>query len=270
MPAAISVLIPARDEEERIARCLTSLTWANEVVILLDDRTGDATAKVAAGFANTRVVPVTWEGYGRTKARGVEHTRNEWVFWVDADEVVPESLRHEIEREFATPQTLPDAFDLPRRTWFVDDWILHCGWYPGRVVRLFRKSSASFNDNILHEGVAVRPGATLCHLQQDLEHYSFDTIGQFFEKMVRYGPLGADEALRQGRSFRLVDLMFRPLFTFFKFYVLRAGFLDGTNGFVVCMGSAFSNFIRYAHLYYLARRTRPAPGVTGAKDTARS
>ena len=262
----ITAIIIARDEANRISRCLEALDWVQEVVLFVDSRTTDATAAIAARFDNVVVKPSQWLGYGPTKAAAIENASHEWIFWIDADEVVTAALRKEIENAFSAEKigALPDAFDLPRLPWFINNWIHHSGWYPGRVVRLFRRGYGQFSSDAVHESVILVPNARLLHLQSDLLHYSYETPHQFFEKMVRYGPLGADAAIQRGKKCNLFDIVLRPFYTFFRFYILRRGFLDGVNGFIVCVGSGFSTFIRYVHLYYLQRSKLNSTGETEA------
>ncbi len=238
----------AKNEGHRIARSLQSLGWASEIVVL-DNHSTDNTASEAAKFSNVKIVKTDWLGYGETKRAGLIHTSNEWILWLDADEVVPPNLRDEILSLFMGEGPSSHAYDLPRCTNVAGVWIRHGGWYPDRIVRIFNKKHATFNSRVLHEGIDLSNGSRMGHLKSDLLHYSYDTLDQFFLKMVHYGPLGAEQALREGKRFRITDIALRPLWTFFKMYILKRGFLDGVMGFIVCFGSAFSTFIRYSHLY---------------------
>jgi (heptosyl)LPS beta-1,4-glucosyltransferase len=250
--APISVVLLAKNEGHRIARSLESLQWLAEIVVV-DGFSTDNTVSEARRFSNVKVVQSEWKGYGETKRIGLAHTTHNWILWMDADEVVPTGLQREILDLFASGEPAAHAYDMPRCTNVMGSWIRHGGWYPDRILRLFHKQYATFNTHVLHEGVDVFEGACMGHLKNDLLHYSYDTLEQFFQKMVHYGPLGAREALRKGKTFSLSDIVLRPCWTFFKMYILKRGFLDGTVGFIVCMGSAFSTFIRYAHLYQLKR-----------------
>jgi (heptosyl)LPS beta-1,4-glucosyltransferase len=264
----ITAVIIARDEAHRISRCLEALDWLQEIILFVDNRTTDETASIAARFHNVAVKPSQWLGFGPTKAAAIEAASHEWIFWIDADEVVTDTLRKEIQNAFSAEKidALPDAFDLPRLPWFINDWIHHCGWYPGRVVRLFRRGHGHFSNDAVHESVILEPNSRIMHLQADLLHYSYDTPHQFFEKMVRYGPLGADAAIQRGKKCSIFDIVLRPFYTFFRFYFLRRGFLDGVNGFIVCAGSGFSTFIRYVHLFYLQRSKLDSPDETKASQ----
>jgi glycosyltransferase involved in cell wall biosynthesis len=253
--APVSAIMLAKNEGHRIARSLESLRWLNEVIVL-DNNSTDNTAAEAGKFSNVKVIRTDWLGYGETKRVGVPHANNDWILWIDADEVVAPVLRDEILALFAGAGPAAHAYDLPRCTNVAGVWIRHGGWYPDRIIRLFNKNHATFNTRVLHEGVDLPSGSKLGHLKNDLLHYSYDTLEQFFLKMVHYGPLGAEQAWKDGKRFRKRDITLRPMWTFFKMYILKRGFLDGVMGFIVCFGSAFSTFIRYSHLY----------GRTGAEN----
>jgi hypothetical protein len=122
------------------------------------------------------------------------------------------------------------------------------------VVRLFNKKYSDFNDHVLHESVEV--SGKIGHLKSDLLHYSYQDLYQYFDKMNFYGKYGAEELLRKGKKFNILQLLFNPLATFFKFYFFKFGFLDGTKGFIISIGSAFSNFIKYTNFYYLTRKNK--------------
>jgi glycosyltransferase involved in cell wall biosynthesis len=243
----------AKNEGHRIARSLGSLQWVREIIVV-ENLSTDNTVAEAQRFPNVKVVQSEWKGYGETKRVGLAYASHSWILWMDADEVVPPALRDEILALFVAGEPAAHAYDLPRCTNVIGTWIRHGGWYPDRILRLFHKEHATFNTHVLHEGVDLFEGSHLEHLENDLWHYSYDTLDQFFQKMVQYGPLGAEQALRSGKRFHVSDIALRPLWTFFRMYVVKLGFLDGIVGFIVCFGSAFSTFIRYSHLYQLTQR----------------
>lgn len=250
MPTAsvpISAIVICKNEAANIGRCLAGLVWAHEVVVV-DSGSTDGTIDIVSGFANARLITSEWLGYSRTKQLAVSHTRNAWVLWVDADEAVTPALQAALQAW--QPPADVSAADMPRRTYFMGTWVRHTGWYPGRVARLFHKERCAFNDNILHEGIELKQGK-LAHLDADLEHYSYQTLYQYFDKMNAYGRAGALELQRKGKRFGLHLLVLSPLAAFFKFYFLKAGYKDGAVGLIISVGSAFSHFIKYVNYFYL-------------------
>lgn len=249
----ISVVIITRNEATNIKRCLDSLQWVKEVIIV-DSGSTDNTLEIVSTYKNVKVIETDWSGYSENKRKGTKTAVNDWVFWVDADEEVTKELMQEL-ASLKVSEGNFYAYDLPRKTFFLNEWVRHTGWYPGRVIRLFNKKYCDFNDNILHESVLVPEGKT-GHLKSDLLHYSYQNLYQYFDKMNYYGKYGAEELLRKGKKFSIWQLLFNPCATFIKFYFFKKGFLDGKKGFIISVGSAFSNFIKYTNFYYLSRQKK--------------
>ncbi|MFN3403726.1 MAG: glycosyltransferase family 2 protein [Cytophagaceae bacterium] len=244
----ISAIVITKNEEANIARCLGSLNWVDEI-ILLDSGSTDSTMKIAAQFNNVKCLTTEWLGYSATKQAATDKSKNEWILWVDADEVISDQLREEIIGLKSDNNHV--AFEMPRKTFFMGQWVKHCGWYPGRVTRLFNKNSCRFNNKILHEGLDIN-GST-GRLKADILHYSYTSLYQYFDKMNYYGKFGAEELVRKGRKFGWHQLIINPLHTFIKTYFFNKGILDGTTGFIISVGSSFSNFIKYVNFYYLSK-----------------
>jgi (heptosyl)LPS beta-1,4-glucosyltransferase len=249
----ISAIIITYNEENNIKKCLSSLTWTDEV-IMVDSNSTDNTIQIASHFPNVKIVTANWDGYTENKRLAVKHSTYDWILWIDADEEIPENLKEEIKNISTTGNKI--AYDLPRKTFFLGEWVRHTGWYPGRVTRLFNKNFCDFNNNILHEGIDIPDSKNLGHLKSDLLHYSYNSLYQYFDKMNYYGKYGANELLRKGEKFKTWKLILNPLSTFIKFYFFKKGFLDGKNGLIISIGSAFSNFIKYVNFYYLEKEKR--------------
>jgi (heptosyl)LPS beta-1,4-glucosyltransferase len=249
----ISAILITKNESKNIRRCLESICWVDEIIIV-DSGSTDDTIKIAASFKNVKIISADWIGYTENKKLALSHTNNDWIFWIDADEEVSVELKKEI---LSLPINIDKAaYDMPRKTYFLREWVQHTGWYPGRVIRLFNKNQCHFNNNILHEGLIVNDKSKLQHLTSDIHHYSYTSVYQYFQKMNFYGEFGAKELIRQGKNFNTFQLLVNPFATFIKFYFIKKGFLDGKKGLIISIGSAFSNFIKYVNFYYLERENR--------------
>ena len=259
----VSVIVITFNEASNIQRCLGSVQWANEV-IMVDSYSGDDTVLLADKFSNVKIVQKKWEGYVKSKQHAVAASANDWILWLDADEEVTPELEQEIKAIVKTNNS-STAFDMPRKTFFMGEWVRHSGWYPGRVVRLFNKQYCKFSENILHERVEVNPDQ-LGHLKSDILHYSYTSLYQYFDKMNKYGQYGAEELHRRGKKFQAWKVVINPLFTFIKFYFMNKGFLDGMRGFIISVGSAFSNFIKYVNFYYLQKKKKTERKVYPVKQ----
>jgi hypothetical protein len=172
------------------------------------------------------------------------------VFWIDADERVTPELRDEILAALnGNPMT--GGFEMPRLANFLGKWIRHGGWYPGYVLRLFRREAGRFNDRKVHEGVQV--DGKIARLKNHLLHYTDRNLQHYFEKFNRYTSLAAEELHHRGRRFHWWDLFVRPPWFFFRMYVLKAGFLDGVHGFILALLSATYVLMKYAKLWELQK-----------------
>ncbi len=258
----VSVLVIARDEEVNIQDCLKSARWAEEVV-LVDTGSTDATVERAQGLAD-RIERRPWEGYAATRQRALSDLRHPWVLWLDADERVTPELAAEIGEVVRRGSAV--AYEMPRMAWFLGRWIRHSGWYPGYVVRLFRKEAARFDDSLVHEGLRVN--GPVGRLRHPLLHLTDPDLFHYMVKFNRYTRLAARQEKLRGRSFSLWKLLTHPPHTFIKMYLLRSGFRDGVQGWMLALLSSAYVFFKYAKLWEMERnppvgRPRQDPELAG-------
>ena len=246
----LSVVIIAKDEEMNLPRCLESVKWADEIV-LIDHHSTDKTATIAHEYG-AKVISQDWCGFGPAKQRGVDLADSEWILSIDADEVISPELADEI-REVVRCSDNVDGYYIPRRTQFLGRWIYHCGWYPDPVLRLFRKTKGSFTTAVVHEQVVV--DGKVGRLKRDLLHYSYPSLDVYLTKFNRYTTLAAREAFDRRKHASILEIVFRPLACFIKHYLLKAGFLDGFEGFLVSILSSGYVLVKYAKLRDLRRKS---------------
>lgn len=253
---SLSAILITKNEEANIRRCLDALQWLPEVVIV-DSKSEDKTVEIAQSYPNTKVIISDWLGFSPTKRLATKAARNNWILWIDADEVVSPALQKEISFLFAdNPPNDFVAASMPRKTFFLGEWVKHSGWYPGRVIRLFNRHHCDFNDNHLHEGIEVPANKNIKSLRYDILHYSYTSLYQYFDKMNYYGRYGAEELKRRGKKPSLWKLLLSPLAGFIKTYLLNQGFRDGRKGLIIAVGTAFSTFIKYSNFWYLYHKGR--------------
>jgi glycosyltransferase involved in cell wall biosynthesis len=248
----ISSIIIAKNEEANIRRCIESqLDCVDEIIILVDETSNDNTYEIATKYSKVKTSIVKWKGYSETKKDALLLTANDWVLWIDADEAITEKLKEELIRlKSSTPQYA--AYSMPRKAYFLGKWIKHSGWYPGRVVRLFNKNSASFNSLNVHENLKIK-GET-GRLIHDIAHYTDPTVSHYFIKFNNYTTLAAIDLKKDGRTFHLSDLIIRPIVIFIKMYFIKFGFLDGTQGFILAVFSSAYVFTKYSKFWELTRK----------------
>jgi glycosyltransferase involved in cell wall biosynthesis len=262
--APLSVLIPVKNEAANLRDCISSVSFAGEIVVV-DSASTDGTQAIAEA-AGAQIVQFVWAGnLPRKKNWALENIpwQHEWVLIVDADERITSELEREI--RLAIRRTDVDGFYLNRRFWFLDGWINHCGYFPSWNLRLFRhrfgryeqietNSSAQSGDNEVHEHVLLNGRSE--YLSAPMEHYAFPDIATFIEKHNRYAAWEAEarEQLFQGttretlraKAFGTVmerkrllkklsmSLPRRPALRFLFHYIWKQGFRDGYRGWVLC------------------------------------
>ncbi len=247
MSAQLTVITLTRDEERNIVECLESVAWAQEIIVL-DSGSTDRTVELARRFTpNASVLP--WRGYGAARNEGLARSHSGWILWLDADERVTPELAAEIRGILEKDDPDVAGYEIARRAYFCGKWIRHGGWYPSRVVRLFRRDQARFSETRVHERILI--AGAVSRTLHDLIHYTDPDLNHYFTKFNSYTSLAARDMFEAGRSFSVGDLIFRPLFQFFKMYLLRLGFLDGIHGFVLCVASSAYVFTKYAKLWEL-------------------
>ncbi len=258
----LSVCIITGNEEDNIRRCLESVAFADEIVVV-DSFSTDRTRAIAREFTD-RVYQHRWMGYIGQKAIARNLARGEWILFVDADEAVSPALRDEILATLrgGVPDGV-DGFDFPRQVWYMRRWIRHGDWYPDAKLRLFRKANGRCCGIEPHERIEV--DGAVGHLRSPLFHYTYDDIADQIGTMNRFSSISArNERLRSMPAARLIwAMLLHPPFRFFRCYVVKRGFLDGIAGLVIARSAAFSTFIKYAKLWEarLGRRARDAaPG----------
>ena len=252
----LSILLLARDETAALEALLPALSFAAEVVVVWDPA-GDPAARAAAERLGARVFERALDGFGPQRRFALERCRAPWVLWLDADERLapegPAALRA------ALAEAAAEGFTLPRVSYFLGRRIRWCGWRGERVLRLFRRERARFDDAPVHERVAVE--GRIAPLAAALEHHSYDRWEDCVAKLVRYARAGAERARREGRRAGPLDVMVRPPLRFLRMYVLQLGVLDGAHGFVLCALAAWQVGLKYAELWALAGGARRDRGA---------
>ncbi len=248
----ISSIVIARDEEENIRRCIESqISVIDDIIVIVDSRTTDRTTQIAASFRNVNVETVNFIGYAKTKSYALTKTKYDWVLWIDADEEITPEFAEELQRfKNSSPNFM--SYDIARRAFFLGKCINHSGWYPARVIRLFNKKFAVFNENAVHESLSVN--GAIGHLENDLNHYTDPSIEHYFKKLNEYTSLAAKELNDKGKKASFRDLILRPIFLFLKMYIFRAGFLDGMHGFILAIFSSTYVFTKYCKLWELNKK----------------
>jgi glycosyltransferase involved in cell wall biosynthesis len=254
--ATLTVITLTLNEEHNIGACLESARWADELIVV-DSGSTDRTVEIARSFT-PKVIDVAWEGYGAARNHALTEASGDWILWLDADERVTPELAEEIRKILRDDARSINGYAIARRAYFLGRWIRHSGWYPGRVVRLFRRGTGHFSETRVHEQLHL--DGISASTQHDLLHHTDPDLQHYFVKFNRYTSLAADDMAAAGRTFKLRDILLRPPFQFVKMYLLRRGFLDGIEGLILAVLSSAYVFTKYAKLWERSRK-KAVPGV---------
>jgi glycosyltransferase involved in cell wall biosynthesis len=245
----LSVIIITKNEAHTIEDCLKSVGWADEIIVV-DSGSDDDTVAICQKFG-AQVSKNEWPGYGKQKNHALALAKGDWILSIDADERVTPALRQEIEHAIATPNDCV-AWQIPRLSSFCGRYMRHSGWWPDYVTRLFHRDYAKFSDDIVHERVIVK-GLTGT-LKAHFLHESIEDFEDLLTKMNQYTTAGALMADERKKTASLTKAIGRGLWAFFRSYVLRAGFLDGREGFILSVSTAESTYYRHLKLMLLMRK----------------
>jgi glycosyltransferase involved in cell wall biosynthesis len=247
----LSVTVIALNQEAHIGPCLSSVSFADEIVVV-DTGSTDRTVEVARNYTD-RIVHAPWQGFASTKNVALDQASGDWVFSLDTDERVPPALREEILAVVKADGPL-DGYRVPRKNYFGGRWVRRLGWYPDYTLRLFRRSQGRFREREVHEEVMV--WGQVGRLQTPLDHFSYNSMAEYAARQDRYARLAARELAQAGRRPFPGELVWRPFFTFLRLYFLRRGFLEGSLGLSLSLHGSRYNFLKY---YYLRQILRGAP-----------
>lgn len=286
----LSVTVITKNESENIGKCLESVKWADEIIVL-DSGSLDNTVEICRQYTD-KVVITDWQGFGIQKNRAIDMATSEWILSIDADELVSMELKQEIEeviRKSDNQKTGSDksnynqlAYKIPRSSNYCGRFMKHSGWSPDYVTRLFRRGYARFSDDLVHESLIVQDDELrgsglkkdgesredgkalevrerkvddlIGRLINPLIHNSFKDLDKVLEKVNAYSSASSKMLYQRGKKASITDALLHGLWSFFYTYILRAGFLDGKEGFMLAVSSAEVTYYKYAKLMLLINK----------------
>ena len=246
----LSVSIITKNEAANLTGCLESVAFAGQVVVV-DSGSDDGTPEIARGFG-CDVFIEDWKGFGRQKQAAIDRCREPWVLVLDADERIPPETQAAIRGVVSSGGEAAQGYSFPRKNFFQGRWVRHMGWWPDRITRLFRRGMGRMTDVPVHEAVEV--DGRVVPLESPIEHFTESRLSEVLKKIDRYSTLAAEEAFREGRRSSVWGALARAELTFIQNYVLRLGFLDGSQGLVLSVTDAVNKFFKYAKLSELNRQ----------------
>jgi glycosyltransferase involved in cell wall biosynthesis len=244
----LSAIIIVLNEADNIAACLDALSFCDERIVV-DGGSADTTVHIAQG-KGARVVSHPFEGFGAQKGLALSLATGEWVLSIDADERVSPALAEEIRNTIGGGGA--DCYELSRRSTFCDRIMNHSAWSPDYVLRLFRRDMAYFSSDLVHERVICN--GTVSRLSQPLMHHPVRRLEDALSRMDRYSTAGAEQLTAAGKNVSFMSGISHGLWSFFRTYVLRAGFLDGREGFLLAVANAEGTYYRYMKAWLKGRK----------------
>ncbi|MGA1846131.1 glycosyltransferase family 2 protein [Deferribacter abyssi] len=247
MKLKISATIITLNEEKNIERCLKSLDFVDEIIVV-DSGSNDKTVEIARKYTD-KVFYRKFEGYGNQKNYAQSLAKHDIIFSIDADEEVSEELRsYLISNYHLIFERKYQAFAIPRRTFYLGKFIKNSGWYPDYKTRLYRKDQCSWDEKAVHEQLIVDGTILKVPLNKDLYHYPYKSMYDHINKLNKYTEL----SIIDKKDLKIVKIflyiLFKPLFKFLKMFVLKKGFLEGYRGFIIAIIGSFYEFLKYAKL----------------------
>ncbi|MDH7516387.1 MAG: glycosyltransferase family 2 protein [Bacteroidota bacterium] len=251
MPPFISVVVIAGEEERNISCCLESATWADEIVVVHSSRS-DRTAEIAHAYT-PRVMYREFDTFSAQRSYALSQVRGEWVFALDADERITDSLREEVLRTLTDPGGKA-GYLVPRKNRFLGRWLRHGGWYPDFQLRLFRRDCVRVDNRLVHEGYIV--DGDIGRLANPIDHDTDPDIEHHLRKNLEYTRL---EAMERRKRVRPSDLVLHPAAAFLRAYLVRGGWKDGAHGLAAALIHSAYTLQQYLFMWELGLKSAEAP-----------
>ncbi|MEO0570536.1 MAG: glycosyltransferase family 2 protein [Bacteroidota bacterium] len=249
----ISALIITYNEMGYIEKCLESISFADEIIVV-DSFSTDGTYEFLSGHPKVEVIQRPFLNFTDQKSYALKLAAHDWVLFVDADEVVSNSLKNEI-IETVNQENSYEAYWFYRKFMYQNKPLHFSGWQTDKNHRLFRKSKVHFtSERLVHETLQVNGKSA--ELKEKLTHYCYKDFDDYKSKMLHYGILKAQEELQKGKRFNYLKMWIKTTWKFFYNYVFRFGFLDAKRGLNVCYLNALSVYKRYHELRRLEQLHR--------------
>lgn len=248
---SISAFVICCNEEAKIRRCLESVKWCDELIVV-DSGSTDKTLKICGEYTNS-IFHKDWTGFVAQKQFALSKCSKDWVLNIDADEEVSHELQKEIQEALTSKQQV-DGYLLSRVVFHLGKWWKKGGWYPEHRLRLCRRSKVTWGGADPHEKASVE--GRVQKLQGDLHHYTYGSIAEQVQSLNSLSSAAAQTLAKEGEGSGIKEIIFRPWIRFVKFYFFKKGFKEGFPGLIVAILEAFYVFLKYVKLWEIRRRER--------------
>ena len=245
MPLKLSAVIITFNEEAHLEKCLTSLENLADEILVVDSYSTDCTKLICQRF-NVRFLEQKFLGYKEQKNFALEKAKYDYILSLDGDEALSETLKNSILE--VKKNWIKDGYYCNRINNYCGQWIKNSDWYPDRKLRLFKKDSGQWGGLNPHDRFKLYDGKTSGQLKGDLLHWIYNSYKEHNQKIEQFSSIAADAYYKAGIKSSMFKILWRPSWAFFKAYFLRLGFLDGLNGWVICVQTYNLTFLKYIKL----------------------
>lgn len=251
---ALSVVIITFNEEHNIGRCIDSVKRIADEIVVLDSFSTDRTQGIALQ-KGARFHQQAFPGYGAQKNAAAALASHNYILFLDADEFLSAELSDAIKVEKDKTFSF-DGYTMNRLNNYCGQWIKHGSWYPDKKLRIINRTKGIWNQDLVHEYIVMKGEVSFFHLKGDLLHYAYDSVEEHVKKNNSYSQLSARLFLQKGRRTNRFRIICNPFWAFVNSYIIRLGFLDGFNGFIIAINLAHLTFLKYIKLYQLQQEQR--------------
>jgi len=259
----ISAVIISYNEEDCIERCIKSVSGVADEVVVVDSYSTDRTGEICRQLG-VRFIQHPFEGYREQKNYAMQLATYDYILSLDADEALSEELRQSILN--VKENWGADGYYFNRLNNYCGQWIHHSNWYPDRKLRLFDRRKGCWGGINPHDRVVMQKGSRVHYLKGDLLHWVLNSYEAHIDKANKFSTIAAHEYFKLGRKSSMPKIILNSTWRFFKAYVLRLGFMDGFNGFVISSFSAYTSFLKYVKLHQLNRSEKEVKSKPSAKN----
>lgn len=249
--ASFSIVLICCNEADIIARTLKSLDGLTDDIIVYDNGSTDGTQEIVKQFS-VRLVEGSWEGFGKTKMKANQLAKYDWILSLDADEAVDEKLKQSLLAW--QPEMNSIVYDIGFKNFLGNKHLQYGEWGGDHHIRFFNKTIVSWDEAPVHERLLMPANTVVKKLNGHVLHLTMKDIPDYAAKMVKYALLNAEKYQRQGKKANWFNIRLSPGFTFFNYYFLKLGILDGYAGFICAKMTAYYTWLKYARLKELNER----------------
>lgn len=246
----LSAFVICLNEERNIKRALRSLSWCDEI-LLVDSGSKDKTLQIASEYTD-KIIYNPWPGHSAQKQFALERCTHDWVLNIDADEEVSMELKSEIEKILRSPQAECEGYNICRLIYYLQRWWDKGGWYPEYRLRFFQRKYTCWGGVNPHEKAIV--SGKVKRLKGFIYHYTYRDMNHQVQALQKHAQIAAESLHRQSCRARVFNLLLNPAFRFFKFYILKKGFLEGLPGLTVAVLESYYTYLKYLTLWQLQKK----------------